>query len=210
MNNYRPYLSVDLETTGISDDCEVIQIAAVLDEPGVEIDKLKKYNQKIKYKSFHSEPIAMKINQKLINEMASREPEDQALFKHPWEAAGEFLQFLKTSSEIIKKWDDNNDCRMRGKIILAGKNVSGFDSPKLSRFFDKYTKKLEDFEKLISYKTLDPGSMYYPVFGYNASLSAINELTGRKEVSHDALDDALDVVYAVRHFGDKVVSNENL
>jgi len=31
------------------------------------------------------------------------------------------------------------------------------------------------------------------------SLSKINELTGRKEVSHNALDDAFDVVYAVRH-----------
>ena len=33
----------------------------------------------------------------------------------------------------------------------------------------------------------------------NVSLSKINELTGRNEVSHNAMDDALDVVYAVRH-----------
>jgi hypothetical protein len=91
-------------------------------------------------------------------------------------------------------------------VIDNSVELEEFDIPKIRAFFQKHANgpALNEFDTLCHYKTLDVGSLYFDVFGDNASLSKINELTGRKEVSHNALDDAYDVVYAVRHkLGDK-------
>ena len=197
---YRPYVSVDIETTGISDDCAVIQIAGVFDDGVSPINELKTFNQKIRYRGFYSEPVAIKINQKLLEQMASRDEETQALFCHAPEAGKKFLAFLEDCFSHCQSYDTANELRTGGKLVMAGKNVAAFDDPKLRILLSEhYPKGAKQYDKIMSYKTLDPGSMYYTDFGYNPSLSAINEITGRNEVTHDAIDDAFDVVYAVRH-----------
>ena len=194
-------MSVDIETTGISDDCAVIQVAGVFDDGISPINELPTFNQKIRYRGFYSEPVAIKINQKLLEDMAKRvEPGEVDQFCHAPEAAKRFLGFLDECHQYTKKYDEVASLRTGGRIVMAGKNVAAFDDPKLRKFLkDYYEKGAKAYDRMMSYKTLDPGSMYYTDFGYNPSLSAINELTGRQEVTHDALDDALDVVYAVRY-----------
>jgi len=198
--SFRPYVSIDIETTGISMDCSVLQIAAIFDDGVTPIDELQTYNQKIKYHSFHGEPVAMRMNAKLIEEMSSRAEEDKAKFAEPSEAAKSFLTFMAGCREATREYDEATGSKMRGKVIAAGKNYASFDDPRIRKFIETfYPKGTSRYDSIMSYKTLDAGSMYYLDFGYNPSLSAINELTGRTEVTHDALDDALDIVYAVRN-----------
>lgn len=181
----RPYVSIDIETTGISDESHILQIAAVYDDLVSPIDELKTFNVAIKYDVMtHCEPYAMGMNAELLRKLM-----DKNFGVTPNRATTDFMGFL---DEVIKD---------RGKLFFAGKNVANFDIPKLILHFDKHAHRVvfNEFKSRIHYKTLDVGSLYYDVFGDNVSLSKINELTGRKEVSHDALDDAMDVVYAVRH-----------
>jgi oligoribonuclease (3'-5' exoribonuclease) len=195
---FRPYVSCDIETTGIDEKAEVLQIAAVLDDGVSPINDLKTVDLKIKYKSFnHAEPFALMLNAGLIKQMTDKELKDQ--FVNPEEAAVSLIDFMNHARELSANFDEENDLRMKGKVICAGKNFASFDDPRIRNFLQtRAPKYYNEYNHLMSYKTLDVGSMYYLDFGYNPSLSQINELTGRTEVTHQALDDALDVVYAVR------------
>lgn len=184
----RGYVSIDIETTGIDDKSHILQISAVYDDLKSPISELRTIDLPIKWDVMtHCEPYAMGMNAKLLEKMMSRD------FKthKPYNAAGALLQFLK--SVMVTDEKDKKQ-----KIVLAGKNVASFDIPKLKLFFDNEFKG-SDFEDVLHYKTLDVGSLYYDTFKDNVSLTEINKLTNRPAVSHNALDDAFDVVHAVRH-----------
>lgn len=191
LTKIRPYVSVDIETTGIDDRSHILQISAVIDDGISPITELPKLDTVIKYKTItYSEPYALGMNADLFKRMMDKE------FKttEPLEAAQSFIEFLK----IAQEWTGLDSKGKPSKVILSGKNLATFDLPKLRIFMSCYGLERE-FDNLIHYKTLDVGSLYYDVFGDNVSLSEINKLTGRAPVNHNALDDALDVVYAVRH-----------
>ena len=80
-----------------------------------------------------------------------------------------------------------------GRLTPAGKNLQGFDMPILANPVNAF------YLKRFNRRSLDPGSMFAEDFDHVPSLGEINKVTGRKEVSHDALDDCLDVVYAIRY-----------
>lgn len=182
----RGYVSIDIETTGIDDKSHILQISAVYDDLRSPIAELKTIDLPIKWDVMtHCEPYAMGMNAELLKKMMSRDfvthTQDQAM-EH-------FMKFLYA---VV-------DASGQKNIIFAGKNVASFDIPKLNIFMSKSDYKLKEFKRLTHYKTLDVGSLYYDVFKDNVSLSEINKLTNRAAVSHNALDDAFDVVYAVRH-----------
>ena len=72
---------------------------------------------------------------------------------------------------------------------FAGKNIANFDLPFLLN---------SGFSLRYKHRIIDVGSMYYPQFGYIPSLDEINAKLDYKPVAHKALDDAFNVVYAVR------------
>lgn len=187
----RGYVSIDIETTGIDDKSHILQISAVYDDLKSPISELKKIDLPIKWDVLtHCEPYAMGMNAKLLQNMMDKDFRTYT----PFDAADALIGFLLDVQETDEKG-------RKQKIILSGKNVASFDIPKLKKFLSEvggfYGS--DQFNKLIHYKTLDVGSLYYDVFKDNVSLSEINKLTNRAVVSHNALDDAFDVVYAVRH-----------
>ena len=191
----RPYLSIDIETTGIDDRSSILQISAVIDDLVSPIAALKVLDMPIKHNSIdYSEPYALGMNAELLKKMMNKDFRTYSTS----EAAVSLVRFME---EMQRTYAD--DKGRPQKIIFSGKNVASFDIPKLRLFIvnqDNHTLNLlRRFDDMIHYKTLDVGSLYYDVFKDNVSLSKINELTGRNAVSHNALDDAFDVVYAVRH-----------
>jgi len=190
----RPYLSIDIETTGIDDRSEILQISVVLDDLVSSVSTLNTLDIPIKHKSIdYSEPYALGMNAELLKKMMNKDFKTYTAHNAAWC----LVSFMEEMYDTRK--DEKGKPQ---KIILAGKNVASFDIPKLRQFITKHQGHLEllrRFDRIVHYKTLDVGSLYYDVFKDNVSLSKINELTGRKEVSHNALDDAFDVVYAVRH-----------
>lgn len=196
--NFRPYVSVDLETTGLQKGVHVLQVAAVYDDLKTPVAELPKFNLAIKYDTFTvAEPFALFLNAKLIEKIAKAKADD--MFVRPAKEVCEaFCAWLSTFKPELEAYDDKFATKMKGKICFAGKNVAAADVPWLEGLMLD-TGMDKDFGKLKIHRTLDVGSMYYPDFGFNASLSDINKLSSRPEVSHDALDDALDVVVAIRN-----------
>ena len=91
----RPYVSIDIETTGISDESHILQIAAVYDDLVSPIDELKTFNVAIKYDVMtHCEPYAMGINAELLRKLM-----DKNFGVTPNRATTDFMGFL---DEVIK------------------------------------------------------------------------------------------------------------
>lgn len=190
----RPYVSVDIETTGLDKESEILQIAAVFDDLVSPIKDLETFNMTIKHEKFrHSEPYALVMNAKLIEKMTRNENVYPS-----WTVANKFIDWLSEIAQQTYFFDTDNNLKMKGKIQFAGKNVANFDIPMLSKFMQEQGL-TNQFDLLKTHRTIDVGSLYLPDFGYNVSLSEINQLLDRPEVSHDALDDAMDVVVAIRH-----------
>lgn len=188
----RPYISIDIETTGIDDRCEILQISGVVDT-GEAVEVLKTFDLPIRHKVIeYAETYAMGMNAELLKKMMDKE----FVTYKPSDAIAILLTVMNGAA--ITNMDES---RPAPKVIFAGKNVAGFDIPKIKRFISKYGtyQNQLDFDKLCHYKTIDVGSLYFDTFQDNVSLSKINKLTGRNAVSHNALDDAWDVVYAIRH-----------
>lgn len=195
---YRPYVSIDIETTGVGPEVDLIQIAGVLDEPEKEVEELKTFDIILRHQNFkNAEPYALYLNAGLIDII--RQDKDPRIM-WPGYAMKGLLEVLDKWKAPVLAYDQKHFTGMKGKHMLAGKNVGGFDRPKLEYGAEKYGSKQarQELCSKIVHRTLDPGSMYFHQFGYNPSLSEINISLNRAEVSHNALDDAFDVVYAIR------------
>jgi hypothetical protein len=195
---YRPYLSIDIETTGVGPEVDLIQISGVLDEPGKDIKDLETFDYILRHNNFkNAEPYALYLNADLIDTI--RQNKDERIM-YPRQVMERLILKLEEWRVPVLNWDEKHQTGMKGKHMLAGKNVGGFDRPKLEYAAEVYGNKSmrQELCKKIVHRTLDPGSMYFNEFGYNPSLTQINENLGREEVSHNALDDAFDVVHAIR------------
>jgi oligoribonuclease (3'-5' exoribonuclease) len=193
MKKFQPYLSIDIETTGLSMDSDILEIAAIFDDGVSPLEELEKFHVLIKYDTFkHAEMYAINMNGNLIRE----------ILKGP--ANSPLVALMSFNS-----WLEGRRIRLAGtnegklpRLSVAGKNVAGFDIPMLQRNYQNYVDgRLEiNITQNFTHRTLDVGSMYFPHFGENPTLGKINELTGRAaNVSHRAMDDAMDVVVAIRH-----------
>jgi DNA polymerase III alpha subunit (gram-positive type) len=187
MKKFTPYVSLDLETTGLSMESDILEIAAIYDDGGP-IEELKKFHALIRYDKFkHAEMYAIGMNAELIKEgLSIGIPANNAL--------KEFYIWLNS----IRTPDSRGKLQ---RLYVAGKNVAGFDIPMLENNYRYYAGEANgNITQNFTHRTLDVGSMYFPYFGENVTLGKINELTGRAaNVSHRAMDDAMDVVIAIRH-----------
>ena len=206
---YRPYTSIDIETSGLGPDVDVLQISAVYDDGDV-IGALETFDVILKhYKLKSAEPYALWMNAGLIDTI--RKNEDPRL-EYPKLAMRLFIAKLKEWQQKTAKYDDDKGLPFRGKHMVAGKNVAGFDKPKLIQAAETYGNKdmRQELESTWVHRTLDPGSMYAPIFGYNPNLTEINKYNDRNEVTHNALDDAFDVVHAIRRvYGEQRTQRHN-
>jgi len=70
----RPYLSIDIETTGIDDRSEILQISVVLDDLVSSVSTLNTLDIPIKHKSIdYSEPYALGMNAELLKKMMNKD-----------------------------------------------------------------------------------------------------------------------------------------
>ncbi len=170
-----PYLSIDIETTGLDrQKSHVLQLAAVYDN-GKDLEELHTFNQVIKWPVIsHAEEFAMNLNKKLLERAFKKQG----------------IVSIDQCRTEFALWLDK--VQPGGKLTAAGKNVQSFDVPILKNPVNQISM------RRFLIRALDPGSMYTDEFNHIPTLDEINRLTGRDAVSHDALDDAWDVVYAIR------------
>lgn len=167
----KPYLAVDIETTGLDlNRSQVLQLAAIY----VDGQQTKEFNILVDNGPLVGEAYALKLNGWILGELVAK----TSNFTRQSKAAAieSFQAFLA-------------DVAPSGRLTIAGKNVAGFDVPILrAQGFDV---------SRFSHRVIDVGSLYYPDFGYVPSLDEVNKKLGREAVVHDALADCQDVVTAI-------------
>lgn len=204
--DYEPYMSTDLETTGLphEEGTQILQLAAVFEE--FKGGCPKTFNVIIDPgKSITGNVFALALNKWILDEILKhRKGEETSIpvvkldkAKEMWEKFVDECMASTGREKNDRGWYDGWN-----KISIGGKNVSGFDRP----FLQKYGFSLKAFK----HRAVDPGPMFFADFGKIPSLDEINEKMGQSEVSHNALDDAMDVCDAVRyHIGMPKICRED-
>ncbi len=171
-----PYVSIDIETTGLDrQKSHVLQLSAVYDN-GKDLDSLPTFDRIIKWPVIsHGEEYVLNLNKGLL----------LRAFKN------DGVVSIETARVDFEKWLDS--VQPSGRFTAAGKNVQGFDMPILVNPVNRF-----DMRRFL-HRALDPGSMYTDEFDHIPTMDEINTVTGRNPVTHNALDDCWDVVYAIRH-----------
>lgn len=114
----------DLETAGLAEDAEIIQLSAVAVDG--EWNELDVYNCKIQFDASMAEPTALEINH-YDKEVWAKEAKARS------EVINEFSKFLGKYKcvEMVSK----RTGAPYSVALLAGYNAATFDGPRLKRFF---------------------------------------------------------------------------
>lgn len=181
------YVSLDIETTGLEKEtCQVLQIAAVIDDLVTPVESLPHFSLFVEHENLIFEPYALKMHMKsgLLNR---------------WFEDARKLSFDASMRKMTNFIRNNYPLGPKEKYNFAGKNLQGFDIPflaGLSRLDD------DTFLNDISHRVIDP-SCGFTDFYSDSGVVNLDKAKARAgimngAVTHDALADALDVVRVVR------------
>jgi oligoribonuclease (3'-5' exoribonuclease) len=185
------YISIDIETTGPEPKYDqILQIAAVVedtDNPWVPVTKLPTWECLIRYDRYHGNGTALGMNIEIIRALSETQR-----FHSPIRLRGRDIQVFEDNHNArleLKKFllgNSEND-----RAIVAGKNAAGFDLQFLGPVI----------RNVCYHRVIDPGSVAlgsHPNDWWNGPPPSQAQLVPDHAVSHDALDDALDVIVILR------------
>ena len=184
------YISLDIETTGLDPDvCDVLEVGAYYEdtEARASRDRLPCFHKYIWKPTYNGEPYALAMNQRIfqkINEL-----------KKEWDKTGFRPAELTTLDDLTRdfiEWLQRYDINL--PIPIGGKNVAGFDLPFMRNFQGWASLKFH-------HRVIDPGMLYFDALNDKVPPD-LKECKKRarlpEHVSHEALDDAWDVIQLVR------------
>lgn len=176
------YLSIDIETTGLSPvKDQVLMFSGIVEdtEALLPLDKLPHLTFILRHERIVGHAFALQMNAWILALMVDSEQQKYSVFDLD-EALDHLQEFLR----------DNFG---KGTITIAGKNVANFDWQFIKDWFDTIGFK-------VRHRMIDPGSVFFDsTKGYLPNLDDIKEICGIEgEVTHDAYDDALDVIKVLR------------
>jgi oligoribonuclease len=187
----RPYVSIDIETTGLNPEtCQILEIGAILDDWKTPVEHLPRFHCYVVHKQIKGEAYALAMNAEILRRIA--EPR-----KYP-----EYL-FLAASfvGERFAEWLQSVNIDPKDKVLAAGKNFAGFDL----QFFNKLGENYAPFKDYVTFKhrVIDPGSMFFdPVIDLDGppdSKTCMARCGLGGDVAHTALEDAEAVIRMVRN-----------
>lgn len=187
------YVSLDIETTGLDVKQDVIlQIAAIVEDTSNKLPReqcpcIDIYNNA---ERFAGNPYALGLNVytfKKICELKKRQDTDGTN-----EFGNTFLLSENSIAIVLSTFLDKNGV---SKPVFAGKNVASFDLA--------FLKELPDFSKWVKFhhRVLDPAMLYinFATDSFPPDMKLCKERAGIVgEVSHNALDDAWNVIELLR------------
>lgn len=173
------YFSLDIETTGLDPlKDQILEIALVVEDTNlaVNIDKLPYFHCYVDHEEVHGNALALSMNADILRTISKGEGNCLT----PWAAVESMNEFVKEHSH-------------EKKIVIAGKNVAGFDIPFLENMgYDLFK---------YHHRTIDP-AMLYTNFMMDNVPPSLQECLIRAghdvTVAHRAVDDARDVIRLVR------------
>ena len=180
------YFSLDTETTGTDrQNHQVLSAALVFEDtnknPLRPVEELPYFEGRVVYSELVGSPFALNLNRDLIASMPKNPDRANGWYSNTTELCGLMQVFIRNLRvNLALGYDD--------PIIIAGKNVAGFD-----------LQFLPEFRRICHYRTLDVGSV---IMGADRErweekdIPSLNELVPGQ--THNALDDARDVITALR------------
>jgi len=190
-SRWAPYVSIDLETTGLDEDfCQILQFGAVIDDWHTPVDKLPRF---LRYVRPHDEingqpyiygqPYALAMNAEIISKLASNDPA---------------LDAEKCSEEKLglhfAAWLQEHDIDPL-HVTASGKNFTSFDL--------QFLKQVHGFSEHVHFKhrSIDPAIFFWRP-DTDAALPDTRtclERAGLEErVAHTAVEDCIGVIQLVR------------
>ena len=188
------YVSIDIETLGLNiQKCDVIEFGAVIETMEVSdggvlfvdpLDQLPTFQCYFTKDDdlYVGEPYAMWMNQEILKRIADRR-------------TGYTYMPIDMLDECFADWLHEHDMVLEDRVVIAGKNVQGFDLPFLCRhgFGRKFR---------MDHKVIDPGTLFFdpkldnvpPSLGTCLSRSGFGPT-----VKHAAVEDSLDVIRCMRY-----------
>jgi DNA polymerase III epsilon subunit-like protein len=176
-----PYVSIDVETTGLDPNkCQIIQIAAVVDHDFMTpVEELSHFVTAVRHQFYNFHHMTLKMNWKLIEAIIN----DTIASIEADSVCPQLTAFLDREQAINKD----------GKFIAVGKNYGGFDRQFLER--------LPNWSLSPHYRSPDPVGMYWNPLTDEVPPGA-EECCKRAGFDftkhHDALEDARMVIKLIR------------
>ena len=205
------YVSIDIETTGLdTENNQVLSIGAVIEDTTkkLSLEEIPKFHAIVLQRQLHGSPRALTMNGRLIELMGEylegdtlkkMELHDIIDFYEADEVAKAFYKFLQPHFATPQEMEIKDVAKVKKPLLInvAGKNFGTFDNV--------FLKKLPWWQKLILAKQriIDPAPLFIDWENDEElpSLTICKERAGIKgKVTHDALEDAWDVVEVLRNF----------
>ena len=203
------YISIDIETTGLDpENCQLLEFGAIIEDTSKKLpfDEIPKFKRLIFNEEIKGNPFALNMNSRIISVFADY----QSL--HGKYVSGkisedEMIKFIsehnvtsieKLASSFYTFLITNGFEDMKGKqvtINVAGKNFGMFDYG--------FIKLIPEIEKYVKFKSrvLDPAILCVD-WENDKQLPSLDECKQRHslegEVTHDAVEDAWDVIQVLR------------
>lgn len=205
---YEPFTSLDIECTGLNpEEHTLLEVGAAFYD-GVHKTPLTTIeflvipdHAELTNPNFNlvGEPIALAMNAGILKEIADamidRKKNPPADSSEPLKTKdGKLVLEEGTGMAYLYAWMDHLMVthNLKKKHILAGKNLNSLDIPFIKAKMGK-----ENLDKVVGFRTLDLTSMFAPFSRKTSPLKDINKLRGLGEVSHRALQDAIETGAAI-------------
>lgn len=181
------YLSIDVETTGLDPmSNDILEIGAILEDTSYALHRetIPTFHYYIWKDNYVGNAYALAMNAEILKKIVHLRKVNSPQLIHPHEVVKKLVAFL--SSHLIGYGDS--------KLTLAGKNVANFDL--------RFLERLPGWNALpIHRRILDP-SPYYIQWSTDLCLPDLKQCKDRAglkgDVTHNAVDDAWDVVEVLR------------
>ena len=180
-----PYLSIDLETTGLdAETCQTLEIGAVMEDWKIPVDELPVYHRYVVYPLIVGTPYALALNAEILRKIACQN-DHPLYFLTPEEVVDDLLKWLLA----VCHWDATKE-----SMNAAGKNFSSFDLT--------FLRKLPGWDRIkFSHRALDPAILYLlPTDKKLPDTKTCLKRAGLVDtITHHAVDDAKQIIHLVRH-----------
>jgi len=195
------YVSIDIETTGLDPQkCQVLQIGAVIEDTNrvIPLDQLAKFNCIVEHQEYVGQPTALAMNAKILKVLGDMERLVDKEERVNYRKVNNIVP-VGMVAQSFSMWLIANGFKATEtgavKINAAGKNFATFDKLFLQNIIG-WTSKIQMRQRII-----DPAILFVDWIN-DDSLPNLNSCIKRAgldgEVSHDALDDAIDVIRVIR------------
>jgi len=188
---WTPYVSIDLETTGLDEDyCQVLEFGAVIDDWHMPIEQLPRFRRYIKPHDvidgqpyIYGQPYALALNAEIIRKLASPDPA--------------VIMQSCTEEQLgahFAAWLADHDIDPL-HVTASGKNFTGFDL--------QFLKQVTDFSKHVHFRhrAIDPAIFYWrpDIDKQLPDMKTCLERAGLDgRVAHTAVEDCVSVIQLVR------------